>query len=317
MKKIISVIIVAVLLLSFSLGVSALDVNELTLTVSDDLKTVYIDGATYSLIDASKLWVDEYDENEDAVEYAINVQLSETQKESIKSIEADVYDEKILISASISAKDGMEIFSYYLREDYLDDYAKLLNGEYDEVSVDFEYPEDNTVEVDKEKLFGNGSTIEIGQMDYYDWFYVYAENGDKKLSLRTGWIFSIERQYYFADFEELGDAAQNGYFDPSSISNLTVYEIEDEELVNSLRQAESEYNSDLTFAFDDGISKIISGVFMVFTFGVIPLIILITSLIFVFRTKKLYRKIFVAVCGLSAAEIAIFSVLVAVILNAQ
>jgi len=244
------------------------------------------------------------------------VKLSPTQEESIKKVDLlSDYDE-IAFFADIVYKNGIKLSVSYLREDFMDDYTRLLNNEFESYTIDFLWPEGNTVTASKESLSGEKVTLtseELMRISAYD---VYADNGTEVLRYITGSLLIYDDDYYYVDFKEIGyDVSELYGFYPSDYKKLDAHKITDQTLILNLAGAENRYYDDnLGFFYDDDFTEKISAVFIVFVFAVIPLAVCILFLIFTIRSKAIYRKLYAAVTLISAAELAIFTIL-AVMIN--
>lgn len=306
MKKCISVLIILLLLSScLSFTVSAADAS---FTVSEDYKTMYLDGSTYSRADISVLSVD-FTEI-----IGKNLALTETQKEEIKEVSFLTSETRSVILADFYFKDGSQLSVGFLRDDCREVYESLMSDADAGCVIDFGWPEGNQVATRLAQL--RGETVTLNDTEFLEWceyFSVTAQSSDRELSATKGSLLSYESQYYYVDFQENGISVSN-YFFPGDYTHLKVHEITNEEVLESIMEAEEAYYSDsFGFFFDDAFTKGLSAVFLVFVFAVIPAVVLVMAVIFTIRTKGFYRRLWVGITALSAAELVIFAILTALI----
>lgn len=299
MKKIISVIITFILLFS-CLGLTAF-ANPASASISDDYQKLYIDGNSYSRFNTSMMNVEYFS-------YDFPVELSATQKESLDEIILQANEDATLICAKIIFKDGAVLTVEFLRDDYLELYNEITVGETATYTIDFHYPEGNTVTTKKEALYGNGILLGADKLEWCDYFPVIAESSDGRLSVYKGSLIIFEENYYYVDFKEAG--IESWYeFDPYECAKLPAYEISDPELISSIQKAEDTYYSDdLGFFFDDSFTEAISLVFLIIVFAIVPFVIFVLFLILAIRSKTVYKKMFRIIYMLSAAELVVFAI---------
>lgn len=305
MKKIISVII-AVILSSFCLGFTAFAENS-SVVISDDYQKLYLNGASYSRFDASKLEI-EYN--------TINtyIELSEAQQETVKEVALLANEHKNIISADIFFNDGATLTVDFLRDDYLDEYNKIVNNQSEEYIIDFDWPEGNTVKAQRTALFGNRITLYGDELEFCDYYFVSTQNDDGSLTAVTGSLIIVGDEYYYVDHEENNVIIWDSFY-PNALTELSAWEITDADLIESFKEAEEKYYSeDLGFLYDDTLTESVSAIFLVCLFAIVPFIILILFLILAIRAKGFYKKLFSNICILSAAELIVFAIITACII---
>ena len=305
MKKL-KYLILTVILLFSCLGFTAFAEGSAA-TISDDYQTLCIDGNTYSRFNASMIDADYY-----VVD--VSVELTALQQETIDKIEFSMTEDSIVAYADIYFKDGGNLYAGFLRDDYLKMYNELSTSENGEYIIDFQYPEDNIVPVEKSKLFGNPVVLTYEDLEWCDYYSVVMRSEDENLSVYKGSIIFIDDDGYYVDYEEVG--VKSWYeFDPYEYEELPAYEISDEELIASLREGESAYYADdFGFFYDDNFTETLSAVFLIFVFAIVPFVILVVFLVLAIRSKTVYRKMFAAISILSGAELVIFAIITAVIM---
>ena len=305
MKKL-KYLILTVILLFSCLGLTAFAEGSAA-TISEDYQTLCIGGSTYSRFNTSMI-------DADCFVVDIAVELTASQQEIIDKVEFLMTEDSIIAYADIYFKDGANLYAGFLRDDYLKIFTELSSSEDGEYLIDFQYPEDNTVPVEKSKLFGNPVVLGSEELGWCDYYSVIMKSSVGNLCVYKGSIIVIDEDCYYVDYEEVG--VKSWYeFDPYECDELPAYEISDEELIASIREGESEYYADdFGFFYDDNFTEKLSAVFLIFVFAIIPFVILVVFLILAIRSKTVYRKMFAAISILSGAELVVFAVITAVIM---
>lgn len=304
MKKIISIICTVVFLFSL-LGFTALAENS-NITISEDYKTIYADGYTYSRFNVSMLdvW---FSEPED------NVVLSETQKENIDMVSLRCNDYNNVIEATFHYKDGSHLEATFLRDDYHEQYAELLKDNSLNSEIDFEWPEDNIVEAKVNELFGTVVTLDEEVLAQSDTFEVTVSNKDESLKIHKGWILSFDGDFYYVDFEE-SDLDRDMRYEFWTREGVVVHEIDEDALVQKLTKAQEAYWDDGLGFFENGdFTEMVSLIFIIFVFAVVPMVVLILFIILAIRAKSIYKKMFRATYILCGAELAVFATLLIIL----
>lgn len=313
MKKFISVLI-AVLLLSscFVVPAFAQAVDEWGFPVdpviefSNDYTKIYYDGYTFKRVDADVLDI-----------YFLglywDVVLTDAQQSSIKNVEVEINSEDTVIFATINFKDGMTMSSAYLREDYIDDYNRIASTECEEYTIDFTYPEDNTVIAKKSDLFGETVVFNKSKLGLCDAYEVKATVEEAGLTVIKGFLLIYDEEYYYVDCYETGLPADT-YFDYHEFSELSVHRITNPELFADINFAEEEYyDDDYGYLYDDSFTETISAVLIIFVFAIVPLAILVIFLVKAIKGKGVYKKMYFTVSALCVAEIIVFIVIAIIV----
>lgn len=337
MKKILSLIFAVILISScFAFTAFAEDVvvptDDITytekITFSEDFQKLYVDGEPCSRIDASMLDV-EFAPDGDWVDlkengyYWISVELSETQKETVKEVAVcpdsrNVYNAyNVLYSVRITFNDSSVLSTTFLKDTHLEEYEKIVSGDWEEYVIDFEYPTGNTVTAQKSYLFGEAVIKNDNQLSIYDWYPVKVQNSDKSLVAHKGFIFIDGDEYYYLDSAENGVEGyywyETGFGD---VPDFTVHKITDEALIAELAVAEQRYyEDDYGYLYNDDTTDTVSAIFLIFVFAVIPAVIFVIFLIKAIRGKGVYQKIYGAVAALCIAELAVFTIIAVIISN--
>lgn len=301
MKKILSAVF-ALLLLSFCLSLPA--AAELpAVTFSDDFSTLYLDGEAYCRFDATVLTYSYASPLDSALA------LTPEQQQSVRGVELRTNEAGNILSAEVTYRDGAVLSLSYLAERDRAAYNRMVSGEGETFTVDFLWPEGNTVETRRESL--RGEPLRLGE-DILNrcWeISVTTASEDGSITVLQGALLTWEDEFYYVDFAE-AEVVSREQFYPAAYAELPAYRVTDPDLHARLQAAEEAYYADdLGFFYDDNLTETISAVFLVLVFAVLPLGILILCLIFATRTSGLYRRLFSVICTLSAAELAVFAIL--------
>lgn len=308
MKKLISVIITAMLLFS-CLGLTVFAESS-SATISDDYQKLTLDGNTYSRFNTSMMDVDYFSVD-------TPVSLTATQQEVIEEVILKVNEDSNFVYADIHFKDGAVLSVEFLRDDYLEIYNEISTNQSSEYIIDFQYPDGNTVTTEKSILYGSSVVLSSDELEWCDYFPVTAKSSDGKLTAHKGSLITIDENYYYVDYEEID--VDNWYdFDPYSYTELPAYEVTNADLVASIQEAEDAYYSDdFGFLLDDSFTEAVSAVFLIFVFAIIPFAIFVVFLILAIRSKTVYKKMFRLIYILSAAELAVFAIVTAFVMMSR
>ncbi|MBR2634716.1 MAG: hypothetical protein IKD31_03950 [Clostridia bacterium] len=313
MKKIRIRAVAFLLLLSVLLGtnvfagkfsVAVEDLLNETVSFSEDFKTLYVGkDHSYSRFDASDLDLQFYT-------YDMKVALSETQKQSVKSVQIEIHESERILRAHLVYRDGSTVIVSFLRDDCFEFYLSYLEGTNPLFCIDFRYPSENVVEAKRDQLLGEKKILNSAFLSTCEQFPVYACNEDGSLRFRSGVLLigdNVSQGSYFVDLR--GKDLSEGFY-PQLFENLEAYRITDEALLAELEEAQrAYYDEDFGFFFDDEFTSLVSNVSLILMFGLIPLAILIVFFIAMLRSKvKAYRKIYTAIALISVSELIVFAV---------
>lgn len=343
MKKTISVILV-VLLLSFCLVLPAfaLDIavdeskqSTLTeesvkangpITFSEDFKKLYYCGNQYSLINGSGLEY-EYDyiydkdyneiyivgiypqKNSDNTEFSIiiDVELTEKQKNIVDNVYIESNLDGLIFDVTVEYKDYSSLNATFLRDDYLSEYNALINGDAEEYTVEFGWPDGNSVVLPKSAITSNETTT-INSYDRDNFFWVYGKMKNGTLKYSSGEIHQIGKDYYYVD-----SSANEGAYGSGELyieDTLKAVKITDPDAIEMLNTGlQKYYDDDLGYLYNDDLVESVSQAFLTILFALIPLIALAIFIVFAIKSKKkIYKKIYITASVLSIAEIISFVV---------
>lgn len=303
MKKYL-ICIITILLLFSCLGMTAFAETSAP-TISDDYRTVYFNGETYSRVNASMIKVDH-------VNYNVELELTEKQQEDIAQVSITTNGSKSMINLVIEFKDGSRLSADYMQDTYQKTYEDLLADPNSPYTIDFKSPTNNKVTCSKSLLKANPVVLDKIALNRSNAFPILVNLDDFTHIYRGSLLISGER-YYYVDYEEIGVTSWN-YFFLSKYTELPAYEITDSDLLSKISAGEEAYyNSDFGFLYNGELTDTISKVFLILVFAIIPAVILVLFLILAIRTKTVYRKLFTVICCISGVELIIFAIVAAIL----
>lgn len=322
MKKYL-VLFISVIILSLSLCIPSFAANKRVITLSEDYKYMYYDGSTYTRADTSMLYFEDratylYDNSEENVEnidYAdfadydsyYTIRLTNEQHKEVKAVEiSNVSHDETLFYVLIYFCDGSELHIDFLREDLIDEYNKVINGNTDEYYINFLWPEGNIISINKEKLT-IGKKLKINAWDYEDDYEVYTYSSTGSFDAEIGLILKNDNSYYFYSFIDSDVKSANEFWELGD-ERIEVIELTDDELLNKIKIGEEKRQEDnFGYLYNDELKEAVAKIFFALVFAVIPAVVFISSLILAVKSKKLlYKKLLFATCGISIAEIITF-----------
>lgn len=311
MKKIISLIIAVLLLVSVS-GFTAcaihtedasieyedcnLPVDE-KITFSDDFKNLYVGKQSYSRVNLNDAYL--------SIDHEVpNSRIIDN--DLVEEVELLANESGNVIDATIYYKDGAVLYVTFLDDRYQNEVQEILDGKNKELFIDFYLNDKSLYSVDTNKLKGKQITLKTEDFYYEsETFGVSALVLDKSIDIFKGNIHILNDKVYF---EENG-ANKDTYATDGAEWNL--YEVEDKALIKELIAKQEQYYKESGYGLfmDDEILKIISIVFFVIFFILLPLAIMIVAIIFTIRSKTLiYKKIYITASILAGIQTIIFIV---------
>ena len=332
MKKILSITIAFMLIFScFAVNAFAEDLDLLNAktpigTFSDRYEKFYAEGEQYTRIKASVIETDlNYNwivEEEYVSEYylgvGIYIELTNQQKQEIKTVKLKTNKDRTLIEATFTYFDDAQMTVMYLKDAYLDEYNKVVTGQTETLTIDFMYPYSNTVEAQRQQLVGEMTTFTNSRLvDLEDDYDVVAKNSDGSMSVVVGKLLVIDDEYYYLNYKEAGFGEDDWYSGSiGKIANKPLHKITDANLLVAIDGAMQEYyNDDYGVLYDDNVTESISTVFFVFVFAVIPLAILVFFLIKAIKGKGIYKKLYLVVVAVCLAELIVFAILTGIFIK--
>lgn len=306
MKKISAFLFTFIIIVS-SLFISVSAQN--TATISEDFSHLYFKSYSYSKYNPNLADVEPY-ANYDFC----SIELSEEQKKTISSISVDFSEDYMIASVYVDYLDGTSSTIPFLNDKYLDEYQKFVNSTDDSLQIDFEYPEDNQINVTKTQLFGERYNFYSKDIKYNNRYDVNMVSDSGNFYKQAGILLICEDGYYYADFEESQVEADDVYYLEDYDDYLICYKITDEELIEQIEDSnEDYYDGDMGFLINDDFTDTVSDVFLIIAFAIIPFVIFVCGLIFALRSKTVYKKFFTVTYILAALELAIFSIIIIVV----
>ena len=324
MKKILSLIISFILIFScFAVTVFAEDtIEDFDIfnakmpigTFSDRYENFYADGERYTRINASLVeldlnhyWIveDEYN-NDYYTGTSIYIELTNQQKQEIKTVKLESNKDRTIVEATLVYFDDVEMTIVYLKDNYLDEYNKILSGQTEILTIDFMYPYSNSVEAQNYQFVGEMTSFTNSRLvDLEDDYDVIAKNSDGSMSVVVGKLLIIDDEYYYLNFKEAGFDEDDWYSGSiGKIANKPIHKITDTQLLEKIDNAMVEYyEDDYGVLYDDNATESISIVFFIFVFAFIPLAILVFFLIKALKGEGIYKKLYFTVVAICLAEI--------------
>ena len=336
MKKILSLIISFILIFScFAVTVFAEDtIEDFDIfnakmpigTFSDRYENFYADGERYTRINASLVeldlnhyWIveDEYN-NDYYLGTGIYIELTNQQKQEIKTVKLESNKDRTIVEATLVYFDDVEMTIVYLKDNYLDEYNKIISGQTEILTIDFMYPYSNSVEAQNYQFVGEMTSFTNSRLvDLEDDYDVIAKNSDGSMSVVVGKLLIIDDEYYYLNFKEAGFDEDDWYSGSiGKIANKPIHKITDTQLLEKIDNAMVEYyEDDYGVLYDDNATESISIVFFIFVFAFIPLAILVFFLIKALKGEGIYKKLYFTVVAICLAEIIVFSILAGIVIK--
>ena len=266
---------------------------------SEDYTPLTLDGVGYSRVNTTLLDYEYYDTTPVYAEYI----FSETQKAAVDWINTMQYGDHAILTAEIYFNDGAMLTASFLRDDLRAEFDRLVSGQTDTYVIDFRWPGDNTVTIERETLFGEEVTLSADELSSCTDFSVKAQSEDGVLRMVTGHLLMADDAFYYADIER--SQLFDGYFDADEYTELTVWEITDPALLEQLTEAKQRYEDDLAL-FSGDLTVFFSYAALILVFVLLPLAVAVLGWILFARSKKLvYRKLCLVVALLATIELVI------------
>ncbi len=320
MKKFISIFIILIVL-SLVLCASASAATERIVTISEDYNELYFNGSTYIRRDTSMLSYDnsfKYNSDEYGSYYTdcpmpvnyngqYTIKLTDKQHKEIDMVEIfDVNTKETIFTVIIYFKDGSELHIDFLREDLVEEYDKITNGNVDKFTIDFMWPDGNAILLDKEDFYiGNKTTID--QYECEEEFPVSADSVKGGFDAEIGSIYVKNDNYFFYSYIDAGFKSLDDFIENSD-SKIKVIKLTDEDIINEIEIGiEKYYEDDYGYLYNDELTEFVSKIFFIIVFAIVPAVVFVASLILAVKSKKsLYKRLLFATGGISLAVIVTF-----------
>ena len=278
-------------------------------TLEDELNGLFVNGEYYTLFNANNIETDGFDE----FQYAIS--MSDELKERTQDVELYITPDLSVVSTTYNFTDGTSLSAKYLKHSLVREFDRLVSDNWEFGEIEFQYPYDNQLPVNQEKLFGrqiNLFTKEIGDKNYHE-FRVYATTDKCELRAEKGILITSEDKYYYIDYAkaELGNIK---YFNIADYAEILAFEITDENLCDKIEECIDDfYDDDYGFLDDDNFTESVSNVLLTIVFLILPLAAFVLFLSLAIRSKGYYKKLF-RVIYISAVLVVIMFIVLAIIL---
>ena len=269
-------------------------------------------------MDLDYYWIVEEEYNSDYyLGTGIYIELTNQQKQEIKTVKLKSNKERTLVEATLTYFDEVEMTIVYLKDDYLGEYNKVVNGETDTLTVDFSYPYENKVVAQKNQLLGETVSFTRNQLSgFNNSFDVTAQNSDASMSVIAGKVLLIDKEYYYLNFTEAGLTEKDFDYNLGKFADKPIHKITDTDLIAEFDNAMVKYyEDDYGVLYDDSATESISIGFFVFVFAFVPLAIFVFFLIKAITGKGIYKKLYFVVVAVCLAEIIVFSILAGIFIK--
>ncbi len=329
MKKYL-VLFISVIIISLSLCIPSFASDKRVVTLSDDYKYLYYDGSTYTRADTSMLRFTDtvtymynskenigYDQGKEVPVYTdtafvdynsyYTVSLTDKQHNEVKMVDiTNSSQDETLFYVSIYFYDGSELYIDFIREDLIVEYEKSVNGDVDNYYIDFLWPNENRISVDRDELF-SGKKTKINVWDYEYDYQVYADPTTGSFDAEIGMILKIDDSYYFYSFID-SDVKSSADFWNVNDEKIEVVKLDDKSIIEKIKIGEEKREEDeYGYLYNNELTETVSKIFFIIIFAIAPGIICVISFILALKSKKsLYKKLLFATSGISVAEIITF-----------
>ncbi len=324
MKK--SILILAlVLAFSFTFSVSSFAGYDNIADLSDDYSTLYINGDSYSRANTDTVDLDVFadgqvyssgfgSEDKNSINYVenIKIELTDSQKSELtKAYVRTMGEEQLFAIAELYYEDGTTIWYSYVRDDVKEDFEKIKNGKTEEFTLEFStYSDQGDIlkNISKKNLLtGNKSSIPFYEYQEFD-VVVYSEKYNYSVYKGFLYVNDDKNSYYYFDFEENGLTSNFDLYEFGYISEIEAHKITDEETIAIIEEGLQEYyDGDYGYLYNEEFTEPVAKIFFALVFAIFPLAIAVTSLVLSIKSKKgLYKKLLLAISGLSLASLAVF-----------
>ncbi len=304
-KKILSLIIAVLLIVPcLALNVSAATTPEIS--ILNNGQNLEYQGNNYVRFDASMVEFEVEDSIED-VDYNII-------GADIKSADYDLSPNNAIIRAYFTYNDGSMLTATFINDNfYYSEYQRMITNP-DKFTVDFYYPDDNTVTANSEAFFGEATSLYGDDLWYSNQMDVTVKAEDNSFYINKGCLFIVDDTYYYYDYEKAGITDPYSFNAYEIEGWIEVYKITDPDLCAQLDAAYSEYNDDFIGLLGSDFTESFAIVLLVLVFAVIPLAAMIVFLILAIRAKTpSYKKLFTVIYITAATGLVVFVITVLLI----
>ncbi len=316
MKKIISFVLTVLCLAALVCPITAsageiittTDGKDLTITVADDFESIMVytedtpDGSRYVIFDGE----DCCGFNTTDV-FGATTELPENVKYcQITAKALSYYTVVEAFEISYALENGTRLTYYYLHEDLLDNFNRLINEGKVKVKV-YGTPNSKTT---LDKLMGESVVLSGSDLKYAESFCVYSND---EYSVYYGDIIYYNEKIYFASTDE-----NNGDIYLWRNDYLNAHKIKDATVESEIRaQIQLYYEDDYGYMDDIGFVNKISAFFLLFVFAFIPFCVMVLSLVFIIDKNSRYKTVYAFVLTVSASLLAVVSILASIFINSK
>lgn len=291
MKKLICIVF-CLIALCLGLGVNAFaDGGKL----SDDLQTLTLDGKTYHRCNTlvTEYWGYDTDIPLKAPDGAV----------------ATAYpnEDASLVDVELLYKDGSRLSMGFIRENYIQEYDRLLTTTDGSCCVPFYW---GAPELSLEVLKSSPVTLDSMVLYWAETYpvQIYAKNDS--FSVIRGTLLIDGDSYYYVDHQELGVINRRD-FSTYEAEEMSAYKITDPETLASLKEIRKQEGGVRIIGSD--FMQSISAAMLTLVFALFPAAVLVLSLIFGFRRKGSRKNAWRTICALCAAELIVFTLIVIIL----
>ncbi len=286
-----------------SVAVSA----ESVATLSEDLQVLTLEGQTYSRGDVSAIDLNAYDDTR------VTLELTEQQQKDLKRGVVSTTRDSKFIMVDLYYRDGSILNITFISDQYKEELLQLCQSDDLVCGVEFYWLSDTKVHAPLKDFKGTPVTLTASDLYGCSTHQVVYYSRGMNVNVYRGAVLTDNDRLYFVDFRE-NDIVTPAYFYATEYDKLDAYEITNTEIYNSIKQIEDDYYIYGMDTDTDSPEYILTAVFLIFLFAVIPTAILVPSVIFFVRGKGYYRVTWGVTAGLCIAELAVFLSVVANIL---
>ncbi len=306
MKRTVSII--CVILLLTSLCTMAVSANDSAIRIADNFNSLHYHGNENDYVRV---------ENGDGIDYEYSTQendihLTKRQAAEIDSITATVdgyRDAYVVLDVWYKNGDNGRNIVYVNRE-RLEEYNNILNGIGDVYTTVINYAMDVDIVMSEAQIKGEAVVCDGDELPHTNSFSVWIESADGCFSELAGEILIDEPtdEVYYLDYFQRGAQEYSTILtNVSSCEDIVLYRITDEALLEQIKTDYAAYYDNQMMPYTETVGKTLSAVMMMLIFGLVPLAALVVGVVGWIRAKSgMYRRLFVTLTAVSAAEIVAF-----------
>ncbi len=320
MKKILALILALICLSSMTALATSPVMTEVTedktgytelaptavITVNDNYEGITYNGEYFVIFNANNLDMSGFDD------LKCIVSLTDAQKERIDRAIFSINLERTVIYATYSFSNGTSLNAHYIKNDCIPEFDRVMSDDWKRGEIEFQYPYDNQLKVEKEKLLGKQVNLFTPESSWSE-FMVYSSSDEVGIKRLKGCLVADGDKYYYIDFE-VAQITPAYDFAVTDYPNVIAFEITDKALTAQIKNSiELYYDDDYGFLEDDKITSKISDILLIFMFLILPLGLFVLFLVLAIRSKTKYRKFFRAIYILALITLLLFIIISAIL----